>query len=563
MKFTRALSILLILTALLSSCVSEPSQDDTQDTFGMEDAAFAPSDEEPVEMITDPPTVDLATFEPIASDVSDLYPIDGTKTISTNFDEIISQGDLISSDFLNYVFVPEKIEFFIVRKNDKLGLTNLDGSLVLPFEYSQIYYADSQTLVGVSQSGITLFDFSGNAVTKLKNEIVEINKMVDGIARIKTQDGLYGYVGRDGEYILEPQYPYAADFKSGTAIVQLENEIYAVIDKRGTLIFQNRDFIYYYKDSVIFTLTLDTSPFDMRVIGVDGVLYEYKDLTTYEHGVYPEIKDSYTILEKMVEIGDEVTYRHFIIDSMGNPLVEKLPEPEEGEEATTGESEEEDEEEVHELKTDFEWVVSIEDSGIVVKDNGGLTSGLLNYDGVYTPFEGFIIPGFSQERGQPILISADNKYGYANSFGEIIIEPIYEMAYEFVNGRAVVVSGSEKGVIDAKGNYIVPLSNGYDEIFAMDDKYMRYSVIKDIPDYKFGIMSYEGVTLSEPIYQEIYRFGENAYLCRREENQWYMLTGEGAVVAGPITNVRYTLDKAGRHNIAFKHNGVWSIMYYK
>ncbi len=59
----------------------------------------------------------------------------------------------------------------------------------------------------------------------------------------------------------------------------------------------------------------------------------------------------------------------------------------------------------------------------------------------------------------PTSISYNGKYGYEDSKGNVVIKPIYELAYDFNDGLASIVilddAGNRKyGVIDTKGNYI-------------------------------------------------------------------------------------------------------------
>ena len=50
----------------------------------------------------------------------------------------------------------------------------------------------------------------------------------------------------------------------------------------------------------------------------------------------------------------------------------------------------------------------------------------------------------------------DNKYGYKDDNGEIIIPPVYDDAYEFSEGLALVRSGSFYGYINESNTMIIP-----------------------------------------------------------------------------------------------------------
>jgi len=59
--------------------------------------------------------------------------------------------------------------------------------------------------------------------------------MREGAAVVK-QGGLYGYIDRDGRWIITPRFEYAVSFRNGTARVQKETKTYQ-IDKSGRTLY--------------------------------------------------------------------------------------------------------------------------------------------------------------------------------------------------------------------------------------------------------------------------------------------------------------------------------------
>ena len=49
----------------------------------------------------------------------------------------------------------------------------------------------------------------------------------------------------------------------------------------------------------------------------------------------------------------------------------------------------------------------------------------------------------------------DDKYGFINTDGEVVVKPIYDKVHKFVNGFANVKLGKEWGMIDKEGNYVI------------------------------------------------------------------------------------------------------------
>lgn len=68
----------------------------------------------------------------------------------------------------------------------------------------------------------------------------------------------------------------------------------------------------------------------------------------------------------------------------------------------------------------------------------------------------------------------DNKYGYINADGQLVISYSYDEAGDFSGGYAVVKSGKKAGIIDSGGRVVVPFD--YDEIY--DLKGTNYTVVR-------------------------------------------------------------------------------------
>ena len=64
-------------------------------------------------------------------------------------------------------------------------------------------------------------DEDGNWVIEPK--FVEAFDFHEGFSMVKI-DGKWGYIKTDGTYLVEPKFDYAQDFKNGTAYVELEGE---------------------------------------------------------------------------------------------------------------------------------------------------------------------------------------------------------------------------------------------------------------------------------------------------------------------------------------------------
>lgn len=53
------------------------------------------------------------------------------------------------------------------------------------------------------------------------------------------------------------------------------------------------------------------------------------------------------------------------------------------------------------------------------------------------------------------VVTKDGKYGYANTHGKIIIEPMFDMAENFDDGMALIKQGKRYGYINPKGRIVI------------------------------------------------------------------------------------------------------------
>lgn len=92
-----------------------------------------------------------------------------------------------------------------------------------------------------------------------------------------------------------------------------------------------------------------------------------------------------------------------------------------------------------------------------------------------------------------------DRYGFKNLKGEIIIPPIYDEASEFKNGLSFVTVEDKMVVIDKNGSTVI--GNNWDKIEEIhDDRNILLIIIDD----KFGLINLQGDILIPPIFNNIY-----------------------------------------------------------
>ena len=114
---------------------------------------------------------------------------------------------------------------------------------------------------------------------------------------------------------------------------------------------------------------------------------------------------------------------------------------------------------------------------------------------------------------QPFQDEKTNKYGYKDESGKVVIKPVYNLAYEFSDGKYAEVNigadyvnnkGGKWGIIDTKGKIIIPIkydqarSLGYN-LFALNTGY-KFDNMDASPSGKYAIFNAAGKALTPLAY---------------------------------------------------------------
>ena len=168
----------------------------------------------------------------------------------------------------------------------------------------------------------------------------------------------------------------------------------------------------------------------------------------------------------------------------------------------------------------------------------------------------------SFHEGRCLVKSNDSKYGYIDRNGNLIIEPIFDYAENFENGRAVVgfeVNYRRKfGLINKKGEFILePL---YDDVRIGTSK---ISIIKT--DNKYGLIDEKGDIIVHPIYDYIDDFIEvnQKNMARVKVDGKYGLINErGDVIIEPVYE-DIQISKKEDNTAIVKINGKYGVVDFE
>lgn len=137
------------------------------------------------------------------------------------------------------------------------------------------------------------------------------------------------------------------------------------------------------------------------------------------------------------------------------------------------------------------------------------------------------------------LVSVNGKYGYIDTEGAYVIDPKFEMAFDFLAVSAFVYLYGGWGKINKKGEWIInpqfdlalPCSDGQ-SIFVMQDG-------------RFGLCDNDGNYLVEPTYEKMLISGEYGYLPYCKNGLWGYMDRNGEVVISPKFKEAYPFTDAG------------------
>ncbi|MDE5801280.1 MAG: WG repeat-containing protein [Paramuribaculum sp.] len=163
-------------------------------------------------------------------------------------------------------------------------------------------------------------------------------------------------------------------------------------------------------------------------------------------------------------------------------------------------------------------------------------------------------PGYQD--GMLVYCTEDQKYGYVDKSGNYVIEPLYDEAYEFSEGVAVVGKKKEESgdmaysVIDKSGNEIFKIKDGYtlqrsmfeygyivaqkdDRCFLFNkkgeeiklnskayivQKYNDKYIIFASSDVEIGVMNFKNEIIIRPKYSEI-QFGNGDFFIAKKDSK--------------------------------------------
>jgi hypothetical protein len=109
------------------------------------------------------------------------------------------------------------------------------------------------------------------------------------------------------------------------------------------------------------------------------------------------------------------------------------------------------------------------------------------------------LSGFAQAQLKPFYSASTDKYGYKDSQGKIVIQPVYDFAWEFREGMSAMKLNGKYGFISEIGVEVVPPLYEYAGMFSDG-----LSVVKT--EGKYGFIDKSGKMVVPAIYDRADNF---------------------------------------------------------
>jgi len=244
-----------------------------------------------------------------------LYPA-GIKTIyGTKWGYINNKGDFIIIPQYQRAREFQSNGLAIVEIEDLWGIIDTSGEYVVYPQFEGIMdFSEGRALV-IVEDGFKVIDERGNILTKRAYNYIDPYQNGRALASITDSKGYstYGYLDLQGQEIIPFQYEMGYPFKDGKAVVKLEENRFALINKKG-------DIIHAYNYPMVGNLGNGLLPFQRDLEGKQG----YIDIKGNE-----VISPRYTSAQPfskgrgIVNTSEDVLYNKYgLIDKKGNFIIE-------------------------------------------------------------------------------------------------------------------------------------------------------------------------------------------------------------------------------------------------
>ncbi|MBX2965421.1 MAG: WG repeat-containing protein [Cyclobacteriaceae bacterium] len=394
-------------------------------------------------------------------------------------------------------FKDDKVVFY---QNDKAGLINREGSLILPAEFNRIIIDDDYFIVSKTVQGKrtwALLNKTGNALTTKTYESIE---KFNGTFFPVRKNGFYGGVDTTGREIIACVFDSLSDIHQNLVAVKFKGQ-YGIIDTDERWI-----------------VTPQANP--VSLLNSERYFEQVGDLT-FLKSITGEIiyfttnplKLEHHALVETISSGGKWT-----INFNGQIIQRELPPNERAEE-------------IYPSSEGYRGLKKNGRYGFI--DDQGRLRIANRYEGIQRFSEGLA------------AVKIRGRWGYLNKEDNIVIQPVYEEVMPFSNGYAVVKQQGKYGLIYTTGK--IALDIRYDNVELQEN-----GRIKIFIGNRAGLADSQGNVLLQPKYDSVEDLN-NGYVIVRQYEKFGLVTLHG-VSTIPIQYDMLLFEKTSQTYLALKKN---------
>lgn len=420
----------------------------------------------------------------------------------------------------NYIIKPryEKLGYFhqqklIFKQGNKYGLINLDEEIIKKPLFEEIRYFNNGPCAFKDNEKWGFIDENGEIIIPAK--FSSVHSFYNNRSAVEF-DKKWGIIDRNGDFVIEPTFDYfARSFSNGLACVKINNK-YGFVDSDGKIIIEPKyDSMSRFFDGkaevslngeeiLIDTLgnkILNITKFDFKGHFSEGLARVSKDGkygfidTNGQIAIPLNYEDAYDFIDGAAHVFLDGKWR--IIDTKGKLLFSKgydyLP-----------------------------CTHSFSDELLII---GNKVYEIINQKGeVQFQIE---CDWFSGYHDRIAWFKKDGKYGFINTKGEIIIEPILDNVVAQRNdnlfeGWLIEIKQQDKVGIVYKGKKVLPPC--YDRI----DFSGKIFIIKE--DARYKIFDLQGNFMKDLPFENVYGFGKGINSVFRQNGKYGIIDDVGNII---------------------------------
>lgn len=342
------------------------------------------------------------------------------------------------------------------------GYYNTEGELVIPFTYEKAFDFSRGYATAGEENKVGLIDTNGKFIIPPKYE--SIIPFKDGLARAsKVVNGKVkeGFIDIKGNAVIPFIYDRVYDFSEGLAKVEEGNRI-SFIDKSGRKIIALKESAYSrsFAEGYAIITNPETKKYGfMDKTGNIVIPCIYDDVSDFKDGTACVEKDNlWGLIDKNGKELTPISYESISSSHHGIP-------------GTSSWSER-------------GWAE--------IRKNG--KKGIIDIRGKEVlPCIYKSLKEYKYSEG-PVPVTIDNKWGYVNSDGKLIIPYEFDDASPFTSELAIVKKNGKEGMINKTGQLVIPCV--YDQLGKLSDDGL--SVFKENKHY--GVINNHGTIVIPPIF---------------------------------------------------------------